>query len=395
MENKFIVTSALKKIYKAKKRIVVCQSGTYTSKTYSILAILIDIAARQPKTRITVCGETISSIKSGTLNDFKNIMETTERWIDDHFNHTDRIYTFGNGSTIQFTSYDNPTKAKASGKRNILFLNEANNIPWHIANELITRTSDRIYVDFNPTSEFWAHTELMTLEECEVVKLHYRDNEAIPENIVRMLESRIEKAETSEYWKKWCKIYIDGEVGSLDGLVFEDYQIIDMIPENVAEIMGYGLDFGFTNDPTTLIEIWKWGDSIILNEILYRTQMTNLDIIKFIKDSEIKGLIVADSSEPKSIEEIKRAGINIIGAIKGPDSVNNGLDLMRRNDLYITSNSTNLIKEIKNYCWITDNEGKSLNTPIDDFNHGIDASRYLITYLSIKSTNGRNRTFNF
>ena len=114
MENKFIVTTALKKIYKAKKRIVVCQSGTYTSKTYSILAILIDMAARQPKTRITVCGETISSIKSGTLNDFKNIMETTERWIDDHFNATDRIYTFGNGSTIQFTSYDNPSKFPTS-----------------------------------------------------------------------------------------------------------------------------------------------------------------------------------------------------------------------------------------------------------------------------------------
>lgn len=391
----FIVTTALRKIYKANKRIVVCQSGTYTSKTFSILALLIDIAAREPKKRITIVGETISSIKSGTLNDFKNIMENTERWIDEHYNATDRIYTFGNKSTIQFTSFDNTTKAKASGKRDILFLNEANNIPWPIANELITRTSDRIYIDFNPTNEFWVHTEIIPLKDCEIVKLHYTDNEAIPENIINMLEERIEKSKTSEYWKNWCKVYIDGEVGSLDGIIFKDMKLLDFIPEG-SELLGFGMDFGFTNDPTTLTEIWKWGEeNYIFNEVLFQTQMTNNDIIRYIKEKELKGLIVADSAEPKSIEEIKRAGINITGAIKGKDSVKNGIDLMLSKNLFITSNSINIINEFRNYSWITDNSGKSLNTPIDEYNHSIDGIRYFLSYMNIKGNKNRINTYNF
>ena len=363
----FIVTTSLKKLYATKSRIVVCQSGTYCGKSYNILAILIDIAARQPKTRILVVGETIPSIKSGCVNDFKNIMETTERWFDEHWNSTDRLYTFANKSTIQFSSFDGPSKAKAAGKRDILFLNECNQIRWEVANELITRTSERIYIDYNPTSEFWVHREIIGSKDCEVVNLMYHDNEAIPENIVQMLEDRLEKSKTSEYWLNWCKVYIYGETGSVEGNIFNNYEIIDFIPEE-AEFMGYGMDFGF-NDPTTIIAVYKYNDGYLVDEILHRTRMVTPEIGDFIKKEDLKGMIIADSAEPAIITELQRMGLNVVKAFKGQGSIKAGLDILLRETLYITSKSLNIIEEIRNYKWLVDPTGKVLDEPVDEFNH--------------------------
>lgn len=364
----FKVTTALKKIYDCKKRKVICSSGTSCGKTVAIIAILIDYAARIPKSKILVVAETIPAVKSGCINIFKDIMISTNRYHDERYNATERIYTFGNGSTIQFSSFDTVGKAKVAGKRNVLFINEANHINFNIANELIVRTTDKIFFDFNPSEECWIHTEIMNDEDSELISLYYTDNEALDENTIKELNSRLEKAKTSEYWKNWCDIYIYGKIGSVQGAVFQDMKIIDFIPDG-CDFIGYGMDFGFTNDPTTLVEIWKWNNNYILNQLLYQTEMTNSDIIKFIKENNIKGLIVADSAEPKSIEEIKRAGINITGAIKGKDSISSGLDLMRRETIFVTSTSLDLIKEMRNYCWMTDNNGNILNTPIDDYNH--------------------------
>jgi phage terminase large subunit len=391
MDN-FIVTTALKKIFKSNKRKVICSSGTSCGKTVSIIAILIDYAARYPKLKILCVAETVPAVKSGCVNIFKDIMEITNRWVENRFNNTDRIYTFANGSTIQFSSFDTIGKAKVSGKRNILFLNEANHIPFSICNELMVRTSDKIFVDFNPSEECWIHTDLLNDEDSELIHLMFDENEALDENTKKELLARLDKAKTSEYWKNWCEVYIYGRIGNTMGAIFKDIKILDFIPDN-TDFIGYGMDFGFSNDPTTITEVWKWNDNYIFNEVLYQTQMTNIDIIKFIKENNLKGLIVADSSEPKSIEEIKRAGINITGAIKGKDSVNNGIDLMLRSNIYCTSNSLNIIKEFRNYCWLTDNNGKSLNTPIDEYNHSIDGIRYLISYLNIKTNKNVNRVF--
>lgn len=393
MDN-FVITTALKKILKAQKRKVVCSGGTSIGKTVGIIAILIDYCAKNPKRRVLVCGETIPSVRQGCITLFKEIMEITDRWYEDRFNNTDRIYTFGNGATIQFTSFDTIGKAKASGKRDVLFLNEANHIPFVIANELMVRTNERIYLDFNPSEECWIHTELLKDEDAELVELFYWDNEALSDNIKNELLSRLEKAKTSEYWRNWCDVYIYGKIGSRQGIIFEDHEIIDYIPEG-ANLIGYGLDFGFTNDPTAMVEVWKMGESYILNELLYRTRMTNNDIADFVKQSKITNLIIADSAEPKSIEELKRQGLNITGAIKGKDSVMAGLDLMLQNTLFITSNSLNLIREVRNYRWIQDrNTNEYLNEPIDEENHALDCSRYTIFYHNQIKDN-KTRVFNF
>lgn len=389
-------TTAINKLLALKKRKKVIQGGTWAGKTYGIVSVIINYLAENENKTFTVVAETIPAIKKGALKDFKEIMMLTGRWIQERYNATDRSYRFANGSSIEFSSFENVGRAQAAGKRTDLFINEAPYISFDIASALMMRTSENIWIDFNPTIEFWAHTEVATGEDCDFIILKYTDNESLPETIKQELLSKIEKAKTSEYWKNWCRVYIDGEIGSLQGVVFDNWQIVDSIPEG-AELIGCGMDFGYSNDPTTLMACYKFNNQIYWDELIYQKGLLNNQIADLIKSKELgRAFIYADSSEPKSIAEIAQHGINIIGADKGKDSIVFGISILQEQPFYITSRSTNCIKELRSYMWDKDKEGKELNKPIDTWNHCIDGMRYLAMHkLSNKQNENKVLSVSF
>lgn len=367
----FKVTTAIKKILALKKRKKVIQGGTSAGKTFGILPVLIDKAARTPFLEISVVSESIPHLRRGAMKDFLKIMKWTGRYVDSNWNRSLLTYTFGNGSYIEFFSADMEDKLRGA-RRNVLYVNEANNISFDAYYQLAIRTNKEIFIDFNPTAEFWAHTELVGNEDTDFIILNYLDNEALDQSIIDEIESAREKAKTSSYWANWWKVYGLGEVGSLEGVVFNNWKQIDKIPED-ARLIGIGLDYGYTNDPTAIIEVYNWNGKRILNELCYKQGMVNSDIAKMLSNTVT---VYADSSEPKSNEEIRRFGIPIKGVTKGKDSINYGIDVMQRQEYLVTSNSINLIKELRSYCWDKDKTGTRLNKPIDNFNHAIDAVRY-------------------
>ena len=365
-------TTAINKILALKKRIKIVQGGTSAGKTYGILPILIDRAAKTPNTEISVVSESIPHLRRGALRDFLKIMKSINRYVDERYNKTLLKYEFANGSFIEFFSADDSRYLQSSGRRSILYINECNSVSFESFNELSIRTKDEVFLDYNPTAEFWVQTELEGQEDAEKIILTYKDNEALDKGIIDQIEKNIKKAETSNYWRNWVNVYVNGVIGRLEGIVFSNWQTIDTIP-NEARLIGIGVDFGYTNDPTSIIEVYKMNETRILNEVTYQTGLLNSDIAKILpRDVPV----YADSAEPKSIADIQRYGITIKGVTKGRDSINYGIDVMQRENYLVTSQSTNLIKELRSYCWDTDKTGKRLNKPIDNFNHAIDAVRY-------------------
>ena len=363
-------TTATNKILALKRRTKIIQGGTAASKTYSILAVLINKAIQQPNLEISVVAESIPHLRRGALKDFIKILKWTNRFYDNQFNKSLLTYQLKNGSIFEFFSADDSSKLRGA-RRDVLYINECNNVTFESYNELAIRTKKAIYLDFNPSNEFWVHTELKDTADTDFLILTYKDNEALDESIVREIEKNRDKAETSSYWRNWWNVYGLGQVGSLQGVVFNNWKIIDTIPSE-AKLMGIGLDFGYSVDPTAIIEIYNYNGQRIANEIVYQTGMLNSDIAKALP----KGIIVyADSSEPKSIEEIRRYGIMIKGVTKGKDSINYGIQVMQDQEYLITSNSINLIKELRGYIWDSDRSGTRLNKPTGA-DHGIDAFRY-------------------
>lgn len=368
-----------------KKRIKIVQGGTSAGKTFGILPILIDKAARIDGLEISVVAETIPHLRRGALRDFLKIMKWTNRYIDEHFNKSLLRYEFHNGSVIEFFSADDSSKLRGA-RRDILYVNECNNITFDAYNELSIRTKKEVFLDFNPTTEFWVHKELKDEPDSDFIILTYKDNEALDQSIVEQIEKNRTKAETSAYWSNWWKVYGEGQIGSLEGVIFSNWKQIDKIPVE-AKLIGIGLDFGYTNDPTAIVEVYNWNGQRIINELCYQTGMLNSDIAKILP-SNIP--IYADSSEPKSIEEIRRFGKTIRGVTKGKDSINYGIQVMQSQEYLVTSNSTNLIKELRGYIWDTDKSGTKLNKPIDYNNHGLDALRYHeMETIGLKNAQGK------
>jgi phage terminase large subunit len=364
-------TTSINKILSLKKRVKIIQGGTSAGKTFGILPVLIDKAIRYPNTEISVVAESIPHLRRGALKDFLKVMKWTNRYIEEQFNKSLLIYQFKNGSSIEFFSADDSSKLRGA-RRDILYINECNNVTFDAYLELSIRTKKEIYLDFNPANEFWVHKELKDEPDADFIILTYKDNEALDESIVRQIEKNRDKAATSSYWANWWRVYGLGEVGMLEGVIFDNWKEIDKIPDD-ARLVGIGLDFGYTNDPTAAIEIYNWNGQRIVNEIVYRTGMLNSDIAKVLPSSVT---IYADSSEPKSIDEIRRYGKTIKGVTKGKDSINYGIDVMQRQNYLVTKQSTNLIKELRSYCWDVDKHGVRLNKPAGGNDHAIDALRY-------------------
>jgi len=364
-------TTAINKILALKKRIKIIQGGTSAGKTFGILPILIHKAASQSGLEISIVAESIPHLRRGCLRDFLKIMRWINRYHDERYNKSHLKYTFANGSFIEFFSADDASKLRGA-RRDILYINECNNVTFEAYNELSIRTKREIFLDFNPANEFWVHRELKDDEDADFIILTYKDNQGLDEGIVKQIEKNRLKAKTSAYWANWWTVYGRGEIGQLQGAVYTNYKIIDSIPDE-ARLIGIGLDFGYSNDPTAVIGVYKYNEFRILDEIKYQTGMLNSDISKILPEDVP---IYADSAEPKSIADIQRYGKIIKGVTKGKDSINYGIDVMQRQSYMVTSKSTNLIKELRSYCWDKDKTGKQLNKPVDNYNHGLDAVRY-------------------
>ena len=367
-------TTAINKILKLNKRIKGIQGGTSAGKTFGILPVLINRAIQTPNLEISVVAESIPHLKRGALKDFKKIMLLTNRWYDNYFNRTDSKFQFPNGSYIEFFSADNDAKLRGA-RRDILYMNECNNMTFHAYTELASRTKREVFLDWNPTNKFWFHEELQDDADTDFIILTYEDNEACPQSAIDFILKAKDKAIKSNFWKNWYNVYGRGLVGNLEGVVFENWSAIDTLPKD-AKYLGSGLDFGYSNDPSTIVDAYRYNGEIIFNEVLYRTGLLNNELSRVCKKDDLRRFIFADSAEPKSIEEIKRSGVIIKGATKGKDSILYGISLLQENNFKVTKQSTNLIKELRNYTWDIDRNGNKLNKPIDNFNHCIDAMRY-------------------
>lgn len=366
-------TTAQAKIARLKGRTRIVQGGTSSSKTFSILPLLQTFAASQ-QLEISVVSESIPHLRRGAIRDFIKILQMTGTYIDANWNRSTLTYTFNNGSFIEFFSADQSDKLRGA-RRDILFVNEANNISWEAFHQLAIRTRKFIYLDYNPTAEFWAHTELIPLPDTSFVILTYKDNEALEPAIVKEIEAAQYKDDP--YWRNWWRVYGLGEIGSLQGVVFNNWEQVDKMPDSYRW-KAYGLDWGFTNDPTAFVEVCDYQDAYYVNELLYEQGLTNSDIAQKIQEHK-GGEIIADSAEPKSIEDLKRFGYRIRPCKKGTDSIRAGIDKMQRKKIFVTKNSVNLIKELRSYQWAQDKDGTYTNVPIDFFNHAIDATRYAIS----------------
>lgn len=364
-------TTAQTKIAKLRTRIRIVKGGTSASKTFTILPFLITYAIDNPNKEISVVSESIPHLRRGAIRDFVKIMTWTNIYNDNKFNKSSLTYRFDNGSFIEFFSADQPDKLRGA-RRDVLFVNECNNITFDAYQQMAIRTRDFIYLDYNPTHEFWVDTELANDKDISKVTLTYKDNEALEPSIVKEIEKAKERAKTSKYWENWWNVYGLGLQGTVEGVIYQDWKIIDKIPEG-SRLLCTGLDFGFTNDPTAAVDIYKHNDTYILDEVIYRTGLHNNEIYNLLKE---RRLVYADSAEPKSISELQRYGLNVTGATKGQGSVMYGIQLLQSKEIYVTSHSLNIIKEMRNYSFDKDKNGISQNKPIDAYNHCMDAIRY-------------------
>lgn len=382
----YIATTATSKLLKLDKRIRGIAGGTSAGKTISILQILIDQAQTNPGILISIVSESYPHLKRGAMRDFLSIMETTGYFREDEWNKTESTYSFSNRSKIEFFSADQPGKVRGP-RRDVLFMNEANNIDYESFDQLRIRTRKTIWLDWNPTNEFWWYTDILPHYKVDFLTLTYLDNEGLDESIVRDIESH-------KHNKNWWQVYGLGQLGEVESRIYKDWAIIDHVPHE-AKLVRRGLDFGYTNDPTAIIDIYKYNGGLILDERCYRKGMSNRDIADFLESlPEPDTLVYADSSEPKSIDEIASYNIPIIGANKGKGSVKQGIAYIQDQRISLTKKSVNLLKEYRNYLWQTDKSGKIINEPEGGKDHLLDALRYALeNYTYAKE--GRAGVVNF
>lgn len=373
-------TTATRKVFSLTKRIRACSGGTSASKTISILIWLIDYAQMTKNEVITVVAESVPHLRLGAIRDFKNIMLSHGYWKEDSWTESaPNIYTFESGSIIEFISFDKFGKAHGP-RRDVLFLNEANNIPYDIADQLITRTRKLVWMDWNPTDEFWFYTEMKpNRDDIDFITLTYLDNEALDEVSKKEIESH-------KHNSRWWKVYGLGQLGEIEGRIYTNWKIIDEVPHE-ARLERYGLDFGFTNDPTGIVGVYYYNGGYIWDEEIYQKGLLNKHIADALKNLK-PALVVADSAEPKSIEEIRQYGVSIVGAKKHKQQYGDNrsylkwsIGIVQDQQVSITKRSVSLIKEYRNYLWQIDKDGRILNEPEKGFDHLLDAGRYAMMSL--------------
>lgn len=366
-------TKATQKIFSLTKRIRAVCGGTSASKTISILIWLIDYAQSNKGKKIDIMSESYPHLEDGAIKDFKSIMIDRGYWKDERWNSTKHVYEFETDSIIKFISIDKLGKAHGP-RRDVLFINEANNIQYGIYEQLEVRTKEVIWLDWNPTNEFWYYTELKNKVDHDFLTLTYQDClEVLDKRIIDSIEGRRTN-------KNWWLVYGLGQLGEVEGKIYKDWAIIDEIPHE-ARLERYGLDFGYSNDPTAIVAVYKYNEGFIVDEIAFQKGLMNNQIADILKNQTL-AVCIADSAEPKSIDEIlSYGGLTVLPSIKGPGSVNKGIDWVQQQRISITQRSLNIIKEYRNYMWKTDKDGKILNEPDVGWDHSMDAIRYAINDL--------------
>lgn len=352
--------------------IIVNYGGTRSGKTYAILQLIYFLACSGNRGKIiSIVSESFPHLKRGCMREFALIAESFEGKGLAGFNRSDNIYSFRSGSIVEFFSADNAGKVHGP-QRDILFVNECNRLPYETVRQLMIRTSGVKLFDYNPVSSFWINDKILNRGDVAVIHSTYLDNRHLSAEQVAEIESN--RAD-----ENWWRVYGLGLEGRLDGLVFPDFEQVDA---PIGRLLGYGVDFGFTNDHTAVVALYVDGKSICLDEVVYATGLTTSDLSGLLKDAGLRlrhDVLVCDSARPDSIEELYRYGWNAKPCRKGKDSVIAGINAIKRHTLKLTKRSVNMIKELRNYTWECDKEGKPTNKPVDRFNHAIDAARYIVT----------------
>lgn len=376
--------------YESDKRFLVNQGGTSSGKTYTIMQVLIVFAIMEAGCIITVVGQDFPNLRVGAFRDAKTIIRGSE-WLSAFFKVNESLhYIQGrNGSVIEFNSYADEQDAK-NGKRDYLFVNEANGVSYEIFWQLQIRTRKKVFLDYNPTSRFWVHDKIIGRKDALLIISNHRNNHFLSEEE----HERIEGIEDDELWR----VYARGLTGKLEGVVFTNWDIVDELPpQGEWKMNARGLDFGFTNDPSALERVVLAHGELWIDEELYDTGYTNPMLAKAMKEAGVRrnDVVIADCAEPKSIAEIKAEGIYIVPSVKGGDSINVGIDILKRYKIHITRRSKGLIENMQAYKWKKDRDGKRTNNPIDAYNHGIDAVRYVaLSKLNIRRVGGARAHYN-
>ena len=354
------------------------RGGSAAGKTICILMVMINECLKGPGREMSVMAATFPMLRRGCVRDFKLVMKGIGKWRQNQWNQTILKYTFSNGSTIEFFSNENTDRIRGA-RRTHLFINETNvGIDFETFNQAAIRTTETIWLDYNPSQVFWADHELVGREDVDFITLTYRDNDTLPESILNEFKVAREKAKTSEWWRNWTSVYLDGNIGRLSDAIITDWVQIPSLPED-ARLLCYGLDWGYSVDSSSLVALYKYNEGYIFDEVLYQKGMLNSHISQFLKNNDINGQLWADSAEPKSIAELQSYGHNIAGVTKGRDSIMYGLSLINQNKISVTSRSKNLIKELNGYIWSTDKAGNKIQKPNPlSGDHAIDAARYAI-----------------
>ena len=373
------------------ERTVVNQGGTSSGKTYSIMQLLFEMAMNEPDLVVTIVGQDIPNLKKGAYRDAKTILNQSpilQVWFP-YINESERVIRCINGSVLEFTSFKDEQDAK-SGKRDVLFINECDGIAYGIYWQLDMRTRRKVFLDYNPSARFWVHDNVIGRKNVKLIISDHRCNPFLSKEE----HEKIEKIEDYELWK----VYARGKTGKLKGLIFPEFRIVDRMPE-VLECKGnwYGLDFGYTNDPTALENMRLAHGELWVDELLFEAGYDNPMIARVMKTNGImrRDVVIADCAEPKSISEINSFGFNVQPSSKGPDSIKNGIQILQRYKINVTRRSTGIIQEMKRYKWKVDKNGVMLNVPIEVWNHGIDAIRYvgLKTLSARRVSSGAKATY--
>lgn len=372
----YVKTTATAKVVNMNKRIRLIAGGTSASKTISVLLYLIARAQSDKTPTLTsVVSESFPHLRRGAMRDFLNIMQEHGYYKDDLWSKTDFTYTFETGSKLEFFSADQPSKVRGP-RRDRLFCNEVNNIDKESWEQLLIRTKDFAFADWNPVVDFYMYEEYIDhRDDVDFIILTYKDNEALSESIVKEIESR-------KMNKNWWQVYGLGLLGEVEGKIYKNWKIIDEIPHE-ARLERYGLDFGYSQDPAAIVAVYFYNGGYILDEVLYERGMSNRRLADVIKNLDT-ATTIADSAEPKSIDEIKEYGVSVLPANKGQGSINQGILYLQDQKISMTKRSLNLIKEYRTYLWKTDKLGKILNIPEGGYDHLLDATRYAMESLRPK-----------
>lgn len=363
-----------------KYRIIANKGGTRSTKTWSLLQLMLIIATSQ-KVLISIVSESMPHLRKGAMRDMERILDNAKLVEDKHYqrNRTENTLTFPNGGMVEFFSVDSYTKVHGA-QRDYLFINECNNIEWEIYRQLAIRTSKVVFLDWNPRSAFWWDERLEGRGDSILIKSTYLDNPFLS-------ASQIAEIESNKGDENWWRVYGLGENGSVEGLVYSRYRIVQSMP-TTGKMRFYCIDFGFTNDPTAILRVTLQGGELWIEELAYQVGMLNKDIAEVLVNSGATRLdnIVADSAEPKSIAEINAiGGLNIKATTKGQGSIVAGIGAVQAYQLNVMSDALGLIEELRNYSWKKDINGNYLNIPVDKYNHALDALRYgVTTYLMAK-----------